>query len=330
MQYIQMGASGLTVSRLAFGTMSFGDQADEKTSAELYATCRDAGVTVFDTADVYTQGRSEEILGRLIAGHRDEVIVASKAYFPTGPGTNDRGASRYHLRRAVEASLKRMNIDHIDVYYVHRFDDKTPIEETFRALDDLVSDGKIGYVGVSNFSAWQTQQAVDLCKHRGWTAPSVIQPMYNLVKRQAEVELLPMAAANGVGVMAYSPLGGGLLTGKYGPGQKPASGRLVENAMYSLRYGDQDNYRVASEFTALAQEFGVHPVALAVRWVADHPAVTAPLLGARSVSQLSPALQALDIDLPDDWYRRIAALSTAPPTATDRSEEGTNLHYGVR
>lgn len=329
MQYKQLGATGLTVSRLAFGTMSFGDQSDETASGELYSTCRDAGINVFDTADVYSQGRSEEILGRLIRGHRDEVVVATKAYFPTGKGPNDLGASRFHLRRALEGSLRRLGVDHVDIYYVHRFDDKTPLEETFRTLDDFVRSGKVGYIGISNFAAWQTQKAIGLTERYGWTRPAVLQPMYNLVKRQAEVELLPMAASEGVGVMPYSPLGGGLLTGKYAASASPTQGRLVDNKMYAVRYaGTQE---VAEGFVRLAREWGVSPAALAVRWVADHPAVTAPLLGARRVDQLLPVLTALDLGLPEDWYATISALSPSPPPATDRNEEGTSASvFGVR
>lgn len=329
MHYKQLGATGLTVSRLAFGTMSFGDQSDETASGELYRACRDAGINVFDTADVYSQGRSEEILGRLIRGHRDEVVVATKAYFPTGKGPNDLGASRFHLRRALEGSLRRLGVDHVDIYYVHRFDDKTPLEETFRTLDDFVRSGKVGYVGVSNFAAWQTQKAIGLAERHGWVRPSVIQPMYNLVKRQAEVELLPMSASEGIGVMPYSPLGGGLLSGKYTTSERPSEGRLVDNKMYAVRYaGTQE---IADAFVAQARRWGVPPAALAVRWVAEHPAVTAPLLGARRVDQLAPVLGALELELPDDWYASIAALSPAPPPATDRNEEGTTASlFGVR
>lgn len=327
MQYVQLGNSGLAVSRLSFGTMSFGDQADEAAAGELYKACRDAGINVFDTADMYSKGVSEEILGRLIAGHREEVVVASKAYFPTGPGPNDHGASRVHLTRAIENSLTRLNIERIDIQYVHRFDDKTPLEETFRTLDDLVRAGKISYIGLSNFSAWQAQKAVDLCDSRGWTKPIVIQPMYNLVKRQAEVEILPMAKSEGLGVMPYSPLGAGLLTGKYSVSSRPDSGRLVDNKMYALRYSGGDAFEIAANFTAYAEKLGVNPVALAVRWVAEHAAVTSTLLGARNTKQLAPALTALELELPDGWYDEVSALSPAPPSATDRSEEGSSLQF---
>jgi aryl-alcohol dehydrogenase-like predicted oxidoreductase len=327
MQFVQLGNSGLAVSRLSFGTMSFGDQADEAAAADMYKACRDVGINVFDTADMYSKGVSEEILGRLIAGHREEVVIASKAYFPTGTGPNDHGASRVHLTRAIEKSLKRLNVERIDIQYVHRFDDKTPLEETFRTLDDLVRAGKISYIGLSNFSAWQAQKALDLCEYQGWTKPIVIQPMYNLVKRQVEVEILPMAKSEGLGVMPYSPLGGGLLTGKYTAANRPEAGRLVDNKMYALRYSGGDTYEIAANFNAYAEKIGVSPVALAVRWVAEHSAVTSTLLGARNTKQLAPALTALNLELPEGWYNEVAALSPAPPSATDRSEEGSSLQF---
>ncbi|HJL05292.1 MAG TPA: aldo/keto reductase [Polyangiaceae bacterium LLY-WYZ-15_(1-7)] len=325
MEYALLGRTGVRVSRLAFGTMSFGGDADAATSAKLYARCRDAGINLFDTADMYSRGESERILGGLVAAHRDQVVLATKAYFPMGEGPNDRGTSRFHLVRAVEASLKRLGTDRIDLFYLHRWDEEADLEETLRAVDDLVRQGKILYPAISNFSAWQTMKAVALCERRGWARPVAIQPMYNLVKRQAEVELLPMSASEGLGVFPYSPLAAGLLTGKYGRGKNPDAGRLVENATYMTRYGmgKDEALEVADGFVALADEVGVHPVSLAVAWVAAHPAVTAPLLGARKVEQLEPALAALEVPMDEALYAKVAALTPAPPLATDRAEEGS-------
>jgi len=326
-----MGSTGVRVSGLAFGTMSFGGDADEATSAAMYGRCRDAGVNVFDCADVYNGGRSEEILGRLIQPHRDQVVVTSKAYFPTGDqGVNDRGTSRYHLVRAVEASLKRLGTDRIDVYFLHRFDDVTPLEETLRGVELLVQQGKILYPAVSNFAAWQTAKALGIAERHGWAKVAAIQPMYNLVKRQAEVELLPMAEAEGLAVFPYSPLGGGLLTGKYGPDQRPDTGRLLSNKMYEVRYAHRSIFEIAGAFTALAAELGHHPVSLAIAWVASHPGVTAPLLGARNLEQLEPALAAAEIALDAETRARISALSLEPPPATDRNEERSEHNYGTR
>ena len=329
MEYVNLGRAGVKVSRLALGTMSFGDQADAAESTRMFSAARDAGINLFDCADVYNEGRSEEILGGLVAGCRDDVVITTKAYFPTGAGPNDRSSSRYHLVHAVEASLARLATDRIDLFFLHRMDDVVPLDESLRALDDLVRAGKILYVGVSNFSAWQTMKAVGTAQSNGWSAPVCVQPMYNLIKRQAEVEILPMALSEGLGVLPYSPLGGGLLSGRYGVSARPESGRIVDNPMYATRYGASTNYDVAEGFCALANEVGVHPVALAVAWVAAHPGVTAPLLGARNLGQLMPALSALDLAMDLELRARISALSPAPAPPTDRNEEASAHDYAT-
>lgn len=330
MDYRFMGRTGVRVSQLAFGTMSFGTTADEAESKRLFARCRDAGINLFDCADVYGQGSAEKILGGLIATCRNEVVVTTKAYFPTGKDVNARGSSRFHLRNAVEASLRRLQTDRVDVLFLHRYDDATALDETLRAVDDMVRQGKVLYLAASNFSAWQTMKALGTAKHLGLSDLVAIQPMYNLVKRVAEIELLPMAASENLAVFPYSPLGGGLLSGRYGVARTPTSGRIVDNAMYQTRYADQQYYETATAFTALAAEIGVHPVSLAVAWVEAHPAVTAPLLGARDVAQLEPALAALDVPMDEALYQRVASLSPAPPPATDRNEETSSHNYGSR
>lgn len=330
MDYRFLGSTGIQVSELCFGTMSFGGDADEATSAAMFHRCREAGINFFDCANVYEGGRSEEILGRLIADCRDEVVITSKVYFPMGDDLNARGASRRHIMQAVEGSLRRLDTDYIDVYFIHRFDDTTPLEETLRALNDLVRQGKILYPAASNFAAWQAAKALGLSAQEGWAPFEVIQPMYNLVKRQAEVEILPMAQSEGLGVIPYSPLGGGLLTGKYGPETRPDAGRLVENDIYQMRYGGEWMYDVAARFTTFAREHGYDPVSLAVAWVGSHPAVTAPIIGARSVEQLDGSLASVDIDVTPELRAEISALSPTPPPATDRDEERTEHTYGVR
>ncbi len=330
MEYRFLGPTGVRISRLCFGTMSFGGDADEGTAAAMFARCRDVGINTFDCADVYAGGRSEEILGRLVKSCRDECVIATKAYFPTSADVNGRGASRFHLVRAVEASLSRLGTDRIDLFFLHRHDDVTPLEETLRAVETLVQQGKILYPGVSNFAAWQTAKAKGIAERWGWQPIVCTQPMYNLLKRQAEVEILPMAAAEGLGVMTYSPMAGGLLSGKYGVTERPAEGRIVRNAMYATRYGDPHNFAVAREFTALAREVGHAPAALAVAWVAAHPAVTAPLVGARNLEQLESSLRALEVPMDAELYGRIAALAPEPPPATDRNEERTENNYGAR
>ena len=328
MQTSFMGRTGVRVSRVAMGTMAFGP--DPAADRAIFTAARDAGVNVFDCADVYQGGTSEESLGRLMAGVRDEIVLTTKAYFPTSADGNARGTSRYHLVRAVEASLKRLATDRIDVFFLHRFDEVTALDETLRAVETLVQQGKILYPAVSNFAAWQVQQALGTAALHGFQPVVAVQPMYNLVKRQAEVEILPMAEANGLAVCPYSPLGGGLLTGKYGPDTRPDTGRLVDVAMYNIRYSEPDYYAIAGAFTELAAELGMHPVTLAVAWVASHPGVTAPLLGARNVAQLQPALAAGEVVLDDETRARVSALSPAPPPATDRSEEGSQHTFGSR
>jgi aryl-alcohol dehydrogenase-like predicted oxidoreductase len=321
MQYHFLGSTGVRVSQLCFGTMSFGGDADEQTSAALFQRCRDAGINFFDCANGYAGGRSEEILGRLIQGSRQDLIVTSKVYFPVGGDINARGASRRHIIAQIEASLKRLNTDYLDVYFIHHFDDSTPLEETLRALDHLVQSGKILYPAASNFAAWQVAKALGISAKHAWAPFAVLQPMYNLVKRQAEVEILPMALSEGLGVIPYSPMGGGLLSGKYAGGASPESGRLVDNKMYQIRYGFDWVHETAGRFTDFARSRGFDPAALAVAWVGSHPAVTAPIIGARSLQQLEGTLKSLEIEMTPEMRAEVSALSPEPPPATDRAEE---------
>jgi aryl-alcohol dehydrogenase-like predicted oxidoreductase len=327
MEYRTLGKTGVKVSRLCLGTMSFGGDADEETSAAMFHRCREAGVNFFDTANVYADGRSEEILGTLIAGCRDEVILTSKVGFPIGEDVNARGLSRRHIMSAVEGSLKRLGNDHVDLYFLHTFDPNTPIEETLRALDDLVRQGKILYPAASNWAAWQIATALGISAREGLARFECIQPMYSLVKRQAEVEILPLAQAEQMGAISYSPLGAGLLTGKYSTTDRPEQGRLLENEMYTKRYGDPTYYEVAERFTAHAKERGVHPASLAIAWVMSHPAITTPIIGARNVEQLEASLAALDVQMTPEWRADISALSIEPPSATDRREEKCGFVY---
>jgi aryl-alcohol dehydrogenase-like predicted oxidoreductase len=325
-----LGRTGVKVSRLAFGCMSFGGDADEAAAAALYGRARDAGINFFDTADVYNEGRSEEILGRLSAAHRDEIVVASKAYFPMGKDANARGTSRYHLVRACEASLRRLGREHVDLYYLHRFDDATDLGETLRAMEDLVRAGKVLYPACSNFAAWQVAQSLGLAALHSWAPLVALQPMYNLLKRQAEVELFPMGQALGVAMVTYSPTAGGLLTGKWGVGKAAAGGRMTTNDMYKTRYADPAHLVAADGLSAIAAELGVFPGALAVAWAAAHPGVTSVLLGARDVGQLDGLLGAEALAMTPELRARIGALTPEPPPATDRNEEKSDHNYGRR
>lgn len=321
MDYRILGRTGVKVSPLCFGTMSFGDIADEAESARMFHRCREAGINFFDCANVYAGGRSEEILGGLIADCRDDIVLTTKAVSNTGGDINAGGASRRHLLLAVEDSLRRLNTDRIDVYFLHHYDADTPVDEMLRALDDLVRQGKILYPAVSNWAAWQVMKAQGIAAQSGFARLECLQPMYNLVKRQAEVEILPMAVQEQIGVIPYSPLGGGLLTGKYGRDTQPQGGRLIENQMYIKRYGQADYHQTAADFAAQASERGYAPATLAVAWVMAHPGVTAPIIGARNLEQLEDSLAALDVELTAEWYAQITALSASPPPAHDRLEE---------
>jgi len=322
-EYRYLGNTGVEVSRLCMGTMTFGKEADQAASAALYARCREAGINFFDCADVYAEGGSERILGGLIHDHRQDVIIASKVFGAVGPDRNARGTNRRHIIQAVEGSLRRLNTDRLDIYYLHRWDAHTPLEESLRALDDLVAQGKIVYPGVSNFAAWQIAKALGISAREGLAPFRVVQPMYSLVKRQAEVEILPLAAAENLGVVSYSPLGGGLLTGKYGDAgtAETAAGRIRENEMYAKRYSREGELETSRSFAALARSRGLHPATLAVAWAAAHPAVTAPIIGARSLEQLEPSLGALEVDMTDELYKAVSRLVPPPAPATDRWEE---------
>ena len=330
MKYKLLGKTGVEVSELCLGTMAFGGAADKKESSKMFNVCRDAGINFFDCANVYEKGLSEKILGDLISDSRDQVIITSKVYFPMGKDVNARGGSRKHIMSAVHESLKRLKTEYIDIYFLHRFDDFTPIEETLRAMDDLVSSGKILYLGASNFAAWQVAKGLGISERNGWSRFECIQPMYNLVKRQAEVEILPMALSEKVSVISYSPLGGGLLSGKYGLDKIPKIGRLIENKMYAERYSDPNMYQIAENLILLAEEQNCSPISLAISWVASHPAITAPIIGGRNADQLEPSLRSLDINMTEELRNLISGLSPEPPLATDRNEENTEFNYGQR
>ena len=330
MEYVFFSNTGIKVSRLCLGTMSFGTEADASTSKKMFHLSMEAGINFFDCADVYGKGEAETMLGKLISGCRNDVVIMTKVFFQTGKGINDIGASRRHIMTSVEASLRRLGTDRIDIYLIHRFDTATDLEETCRVLDDLVHQGKILYTGASNFSAWQIAKAMGISALHGWSMFKCIQPMYNLLKRQAEVEILPLARSENLAVVPYSPLAAGLLTGKYFKKQVPDVGRLIENEVYKIRYGDQAEWEGARRFVNFSIKHGFDPVGLAIAWVAAHPAITSPILGARSPEQLSQALPALDIQMTTDLRDEIGRLFPPPPPATDRVEERTSVNLGVR
>ncbi|MHC0052438.1 aldo/keto reductase [Actibacterium sp. D379-3] len=302
---------GSPASAFSFGTMQFGGTADATTARALYDACRDAGISFFDTAHIYNEGRAETLLGQFAAPERDKLVIATKT------GMEQGGCGGTTIAREFDESRTRLGMDYIDILYLHRWDGATPLEESFAALATLKDAGKIGHIGLSNFAAWQVMKAVRVAAGFGLSV-SILQPMYNLVKRQAEVELLPMAASEGFNVAPYSPLGGGLLTGKYAAG---GAGRLAEDDRYKARYGQGWMHDAAAALAALGAELGIAPATLAVAWVAHNPAVTGPILSARNVEQLVPSLAAMRFDMDAALYARVSALTPTPPPATDRLEE---------
>ncbi len=290
--------------------MQFGGRADAAQSRAMYDASRAAGITFFDTAFAYTDGTSETLLGEFAAPERDTLVIATKCDF-SGPSTAE------NINRSLDTSRTRLGMDFIDVFYLHRWDGETPLEHSFNALATLQQQGKIGVIGVSNFSAWQVMKAQAVALTLG-TRIGILQPMYNLVKRQVEVEILPMAVSEGFMVAPYSPLGGGLLTGKYATGTE---GRLSEDKGYAVRYGPDWMHQAANQLATIARREGIQPATLAVAWVAQNPAITAPIISARTVEQLQPSLEALTYRMPADLYAEITALSPTPPPATDRLDD---------
>tara|TARA_R100001039_G_scaffold36063_1_gene31872 strand:+ start:212 stop:1210 length:999 start_codon:yes stop_codon:yes gene_type:complete len=301
---------GTPASRFAFGTMQFGDAADETASRAMFDACLGAGITHFDTAHLYTDGASETLLGRFAAAHRDRLTIATKAGYSGGAG-------RENILAQFDISRQRLGMDKVEILYLHRFDPDTPLEETLETFAELRARGQINHVGLSNFAAWQVMKAACIAARFDLTI-SILQPMYSLVKRQAEVEILPMAASEGMVVAGYSPLAGGLLTGKYARGE---TGRLTGNERYAIRYGQGWMQEAALALVEIAQELGTDPATLAVAWAAQHPANPVPIISGRSAAQIAPSLAALDFEMDAALYARIAALSPAPPPATDRTEE---------
>ncbi len=325
MQHRRLGRSGCVVSHLALGTMTFGDETDEGESHRQLDRYLEVGGNLIDTADVYTRGASEEIIGRWLAARpaevRDRIVLATKGRFPMGEGPNDLGLSRYHLTRALDASLRRLGVEHIDLYQTHAWDPHTPVEETLRFLDDAVAAGKIGYVGLSNVTGWQLQRIVDVAEFRGWAAPVTLQPHYNLLGRELEWEVVPACEANGLGLLPWSPLGGGWLTGKYRRDERPTGatrlgedpGRGIE--AYDRRSAQQRTWDVVDAVQQVAEERGATMSQVALAWLAARPAVSSVILGARTLAQLEENLGAAEVVLSAEEIERLDAASD--PGAAD-------------
>ena len=301
---------GTPVSGFGFGAMQFGGNADEAAAAEMFKAAQNAGINHFDTAHIYTNGASERILGALVKPVREQCLLATKVAYD-GDGSVEK------MQKDFDLSLQRLGLDNVDILYLHR-DVQDDLPQALAWMAELQNSGKIRYIGLSNYSAWRVMAAVAIAKVHD-TRIDAFQPMYNLVKRQAEVEILPMCTDQKITCFPYSPLGGGLLTGKYT--QSSAQGRLNTDQNYNERYSLSFMHNAAAALSALAAELGINPATLAAAWVAHHAAGPIPLLSARSVSQLEPSLAAVNFDMSDDLYAQLSALSPTPPPATDRWEE---------
>ena len=286
MEYRQLGNSGVRVSAIGLGANQFGGKVDQAGVNNIIDAALDLGVNLIDTADVYTRGRSEETLGIALQGKWDRVVLATKVFGVTGEGTNDTGASRYHIMNGVEASLRRLKSDHIDLYQIHRWDANTPIEETLRALDDLIRQGKVRYIGASNFAAWQLANANALAVFRGLTPFVSIQNHYHMLEREQEREMMPYCQAFNVGMLPYFPLAGGFLTGKYERGKAAPSGSRGEDNPYVQRYMTDASYDKVEALSAWATERGHAMAELAHAWLLAHPQVSSVISGATRVAQV--------------------------------------------
>ena len=308
MQYRKLGHSGTVVSNLCLGTMTFGAESDEPTSFAIMDAYAAAGGNFIDTADVYSAGVSEEIVGRWLSAHKAEaaqMVVATKGRFPMGKGPNDIGLSRRHLGQALDASLRRLGVAQIDLYQMHAWDALTPLEETLRFLDDAVRAGKIAYYGFSNFLGWHVTKAVHLARAAGWTAPVTLQPQYNLLVRDIEHEIVPACLDAGMGLMPWSPLAGGWLAGKYKRDVLPVGAtRLGENPERGMeafrpRNAEERTWAIIGAVSGIAVARGVTQAEVSLAWLAARPAVMSVILGARTVAQLADNLKAADLILTD-------------------------------
>lgn len=323
MKINRMGRTGLEVSEICLGTMTFGNQCDEPTSHAIMDKAFESGVTFFDTADVYPLGSTLEMVGRtekyvgswLRTGKREQIVLATKFNGKMGNGPNEKGGSRKHIVQAVEASLRRLQTDYIDLYQMHAPDSETPLDETLHALDDLVRSGKVLYIGCSNYPAWLLTKALWTSETRGLARFDCVQPRYNVLFRHIEAELLPLAADQGIGVISYNPLAGGILTGRYQPGETPRAGTrfTLQNAgpLYQARYWQDAQLQAAAKLKMLCQERSLDVAQVALAWVLAQPVITSAILGASRPEQLDQTLPATDLMLDeqtraacdDVWYQ---------------------------
>src|SRR5438067_5270418 len=320
--YVRLGSAGLTVSRICLGMMSYGSQAerawhlDEAAAEPIVKAAVDGGITYFDTADTYSDGVSEQITGRLLGrlfDHRDDYVLATKVFFPMGPGRNDRGLSRKHILAAIDASLRRLGTDYVDLYQIHRWDYESPIEETMEALHDVVKAGKARYIGASSMFAWQFAKAQHVAERNGWTRFVSMQNHYNLLYREEEREMLPLCADQGVAVLPYSPLARGMLTGNRNRQGEHLTARAGDDPLSADRYSADADFDVVDRLVQVAAERGAPPAQVALAWLLGRPGVTAPIVGATKLGHISDALAAVQLTLSGEETARLEELYVPHP-----------------
>ncbi|MFC1993402.1 aldo/keto reductase [Chloroflexota bacterium] len=304
MQYRKLGRTGLKVSEICLGTMTYGEQVSETDAINLMKSAMAAGVNFFDTADLYVNGKSEEVVGKALKKERHSVVLATKVANKVGPNVNDAGLSRFHIMQAIEDSLRRLGTDYIDLYYAHMPDYDTPIEETLRAMDDLVHQGKVRYIGCSNFRAWQLCKALWVSDIHNLARFDCIQPPYNLITRDIEYELMPLCASEGIGVCVYNPLAAGLLTGKHDPNKPPTEGTRFTlervGQLYRERYWSATNFEAVTRLKQIAEEHGRSLTQLALAWILHNETITSAISSATSMKHLEENLGAAEIKLSED------------------------------
>ena len=313
MNYRRMGRTGLKVSEICLGTMTFGHSTDEAEAKQIVDLAFDAGINFFDTANSYAGSVSETILGNLLKGRRRDAVVATKFSNPMGSGPNDSGMSRLHIMQAAEESLRRLQMEYIDLYYIHHVDHQTPLEEMLRAMDDLVRQGKVRYIACSNYEAWRLMESLWISDSNGWSRFECYQPQYSLVVRDIEEELIPICQLKGLGVVVWSPIGGGFLSGKYTPGQRTVAGtRSAEGWAYPSRYFAPNADEILQTLLDVATELGKSPAQVANRWVLEQPAITSTIIGARTLAQARDNMLAGSWQLEGDALARLNAISEQP------------------
>ncbi len=313
MDYVNLGKTGLKVSRICLGTMTYGSTEwrdwvlDEQASRPFIKRALELGINFFDTADIYSTGASEEVVGRALRdfAKRDEVVLATKVYNPMGPGPNDRGLSRKHIMQGIDASLRRLETDYVDLYQIHRWDKETPIEETLEALHDVVKAGKARYIGASSMAAWQFSKALYVADQHGWTRFVSMQNHYNLVYREEEREMLPLCRAEGVGVIPWSPLARGFLAGNRDRNKSGETTRAKSDTMAQGMYFQEGDFKVVERVATLAEQHGVSSAQIATAWLLHQPGLTAPIMGASKMYQLEEAVAALDIKLSEEERKQL-------------------------